>query len=92
MPTIYNRSLLFFGGTEFLWYSIYAFYPAPTRDTRNDPVAISQETGLDSKVILEIAAAQAVLNAYRVFSGQDQVFPYFTFDQESVLFLVGIRF
>lgn len=91
-PTTYNRSLLFFSGTEFLWYCIYAFYLTPTWDTRNDPVGISQETGLDPEIILGIAATQTVLNAYRVFSGQDHIFPYFIFDRESVAFLVGIRF
>lgn len=91
-PTTYNRSLLFFSGTEFLWYCIYAFYVAPSWDTRNDPVGISQETGLDPEIILGIAATQTVLNAYRVFSGQDHVLPYFIFDRESVSFLVGIRF
>ena len=92
VPTTYNRSLLFFSGTDFLWYTLYAFYLAPSRDEHYDPVAISHETGLSPEAILGIAATQTVLNAYRIYSGQDQFFPYFTFDKESVSFLVGIPF
>ena len=55
-------------------------------------MAISHETGLSPEAILGIAATQTVLNAYRIYSGQDQFFPYFTFDKESVSFLVGIPF
>jgi hypothetical protein len=90
--TTYNRSLLFFSGTDFLWYSIYAFYLAPSRDSRYDPVALSEATDLGPEAILVIAATQTVLNAYRVFSGQDRIIPYFTFDQESVSFRLGMRF
>ena len=92
VPTTYNRSLLLFSGMDFLWYTVYAFYLAPSRDDHYDPVAISHETGLSPEAILGIAATQTVLNAYRVFSRQDRIFPYFTFDQQSVSFLLGIRF
>jgi len=90
--TAYNRSLLFFSGTDFLWYTVYAFYLAPSRDNRYDPVALSEATDLGPEAILVIAATQTVLNAYRVFSGQDRIVPYFTFDQESVSFRLGMRF
>lgn len=92
VPTIYSRSLLLFSGTEFLWYTVYSFYLAPSRDERYDPVAISRETGLSPEAILVIATTQTMLNAYRVFSGQDWLVPYFIFDQRSVSFLVGLRF
>ena len=49
--TTYNRTLLFFSGTDFLWYSVYAFYLASSRDSRYDPVAISDVTGLSHEAI-----------------------------------------
>jgi hypothetical protein len=95
-PTTYNRALLFFNGTEFLWYSVYAFYFNGTKDSRHDPVAISQETGLSPEIILVIAATQAALNTYRVYSGQDRFISYFTFDktfsERSASFWIGFRF
>jgi len=91
-PTLYNRALLFFNGTEFLWYSIYAFYFENANDSRHDPVAIVHETGLRPEMILVIATTQAALNVYRVYSGQDRLIPYFTFDQRSASFWIGVRF
>jgi hypothetical protein len=91
-PTTYNRSLLFFSGTDFLWYSVYAFYLAPARDERYDPVAISKETGIAPEAILMVAVTQTMLNAYRVVSGQDRLIPYFTFDRESISFRIGYHF
>lgn len=92
VSTTYNRALLFFSGTDFLWYSIYAFYLAPARDSRYDPVALSDETGLSPAAILGIAATQTILNAYQIYSGQDWIAPYLIFDQQSVSFRVGMRF
>ena len=91
-PTPYNRALLFFNGTEFLWYSVYAFYFEGAKDSRLDPVALSHETGLNPEVILVIAVTQTALNAYRVYSGQDWLIPYFTFDERSASFWIGVRF
>lgn len=92
VPTPYNKALLFFNGTEFLWYSIYAFYISDSMDTRHDPVAISHETGLSPETILVIAGTQTLLNAYRVISGLDRFVPYFTYDRYSTSIWVGIRF
>jgi hypothetical protein len=91
-PTTYNRALLFFNGTEFLWYSVYAFYFEGAKDNRHDPVAFSQEIGLSPEIILVIAVTQAALNTYRVYSGQDRLIPYFTFDERSASFWIGVRF
>ena len=92
VPTPYNKALLFFNGTEFLWYSIYAFYISNAMDNRHDPVAISHETGLSTEAILVIAGTQTLLNAYRVISGQDRFVPYFTFDRYSASMWIGVRF
>ena len=90
-PTLYNKSLLFFSGTDFLWYSIYAFY-LTNGHPHYDPVAISEETGLSTDVIFSVALAQTMINTYRVYSGQDRVIPYLTFDKYSALFNLRFTF
>lgn len=89
-PTTYNRSLLFFSGTDFFWYSLYAFYLSGNQNPSYDPVGISRETGLSGETILGVAALQTTLNAYRVYSGRDDVMPYIDLDKRWVEF--GIRF
>lgn len=92
VPTTYNRSLLLISGSEWLWYSLYAFYLAPQRDIRHDPVGLSEMTGLKPEAIVMAAAIQSLLNAYRFVSGTDRMFPYFTFDGYSAFFMVGVRY
>jgi len=89
-PTTYNRSLLFFSGTDFFWYTLYAFYLSGKQNPSYDPVGISHETGLSAESILGIAAIQTALNAYRVYSGSDEVMPYIDLDKKWVEF--GVRF
>ncbi|MFQ5455076.1 MAG: hypothetical protein ACE5EA_02590 [Nitrospirota bacterium] len=91
-PTTYNRSLLFFSSTDFLWYSLYAFYLSPTQNRNFDPVAIVQETGINKEVIVSIAAIQSILNTYRVVSDKDIIVPYFSFDRYSVFFNIKFLF
>lgn len=89
-PTTYNRSLLFFSGTDFFWYTLYAFYLTGNQNPSYDPVGISRETGLSAEAILSIATIQTTLNAYRIYSGNDDVMPYIDLDKRWVEF--GIRF
>ncbi len=89
-PTTYNRSLLFFSGTDFLWYTLYAFYLTGNQNPSYDPVGIARETGLSAESILGIAAIQTALNAYRIYSGSDDVMPYIDLDKKWVEF--GVRF
>jgi hypothetical protein len=89
-PTTYNRSLLFFSGTDFFWYTLYAFYLSGNQNPSYDPVGISHETGLSGEAILGIATLQTTLNAYRIYSGRDDVMPYIELDKKWVEF--GIRF
>ncbi len=91
-PNTFNRSLLFFSGTELVWYSIYSFYLVPRWDTRLDPVAISEETGLKPETILAISALQAIVNGFRVITGQDRLVPSFTIGKESATFRLSLRF
>ena len=90
--TPYNRSLLFFSGTDLLWYSLYAFYLSSDRNPNYDPIGISQETGLSPEAIIGLAAFQTALNAYRVYSGDDRMIPYFALDKTFAEFGIQVRF
>ncbi len=90
-PTLYNKSLLFFSGTDFLLYCLYAYYLSDGHP-HYDPVAISDETGISRDTIFSIAAAKTILNAYRIYSGKDHVIPYFTADRSSAALKFMINF
>jgi len=89
LPTTFNRSLMFFSGSDFLWYTVYSLYLSKGA-SHQDPVALKRETGVSKEAILGIALTQTILNYYRVTSGIDKVIPYFTFDDTSVKFMVRI--
>jgi hypothetical protein len=91
-PTTYNRALVFFSGTDFFWYSLYAFYLSPREDPRYDPVGIRESTGFSRGVIVASAATQLAANAWRVASGSDTVVPSFTYDRRSALLNLTMRF
>ncbi len=90
-PNMYNKALMLFSGTDFVWYSFYAFYLSDG-NTDFDPVSVQEETGLSNETIFSIALAKTLMNAYRVYSGQDHVVPYFTVDAHSVKVNVAITF
>ena len=91
-PTAYNQSLLFFSGTDFLWYSLWSFYIHPTDSPAFDPVGISQETGISKHAIFGVALLQSALNTYRVHSGSDVLLPYILLDQRYAELGVQITF
>ena len=91
-PTTYNQALLFFSGTDFFWYTVFAYYLAPREDARYDPVGIRESTGFPRGVVLAAAATQLATNAWRVMSGSDAVAPSFSYDQRSALFNLTFRF
>ena len=90
-PNLYNKSLLFFSGMDFLWYSAYALYLGDG-NSYYDPVAVSEQSGLSKNTIFTVALAKAVMNAYRVYSGQDRVIPYFTVDKTSAVLNITVIF
>ncbi|HLC18691.1 MAG TPA: hypothetical protein VJM57_06740 [Thermodesulfobacteriota bacterium] len=90
-PTLYNKSLLFFSGTDFLRYCAYSFYMTEG-DGHYDPVAVSRETGISRDMIFSLALAKTAVNAYRVYSGNDWAIPYFTVDRYSATFNVQVNF
>jgi hypothetical protein len=90
-PTVYNRSLVFFSGIDFLWYCFYAFY-LTEGNSHFDPVTISEETGISKDALFSIALAKTLINAYRYYSGEDRVIPYFIVDRYSASLNIGIPF
>lgn len=90
-PTLYNKALLFFSGTDFLRYSVYAFYLSDGH-SHFDPINVSEVTGFSKETIFSAILAKTVLNAYRVYSGQDRVVPYFSIDKYSAIFNVKVVF
>ncbi len=88
-PSTYNKALLFFSGTDFLWYSVWSFYIKGSNDPGYDPVGISQETGLSNEAIVSVALFQTALNVFRIYSGHDSYVPYIAVDNERMN--VGVR-
>lgn len=87
--TTYNRALMFFSMTDFLWYSTYAFYVAAEKNPKFDPIGISETTGIDRDNIFLVALAHTSLNALRVVTGEDRVIPYYMLDRHFIGF--GIK-
>ena len=90
-PGMYNKSLMFFSGTDFLLYCFYTFYVAEEHSSF-DPLTISEETGLSHNALFSVILAKTALNAYRIYSGEDRVIPYFTVDKYSASLNIGIPF
>jgi hypothetical protein len=90
-PNPYNKALLFYSGTDFLWYCFYAFYLS-SDNPYYDPVTISKETGISRDMLFSIALAKTILNAYRIYSGRDRIIPYFMVDKYSASLNIMIPF
>lgn len=91
-PTTYNTSLLFFSGTDFFWYTIFAFYLAPEEDGRYDPAGVREVTGFSRPTLVAAASAQLAANLYRTWSGSDIVIPSFVYDRQSASLHLTLRF
>ena len=90
--TPYFNALAFFSSTDFLFYSLYAFYISPKQEKYYDPVSIAEDTGLSQEVIFSIALTQTLLNGLRIYSGKDYVIPYFTIDRDFASFNLKVNF
>ena len=90
-PNLFNKALLFYSGTDFLWYCFYAFYLS-SDNPYYDPITISKETGISRDALFSIALAKTVLNAYRIYSGRDRIIPYFMVDKYSASLNIMIPF
>jgi len=83
-PNLYNKSLMFFSGTDLLWYSLYAFYLSDGHKEL-DPIAITTYNDISSETVLLVALSKTLLNAYRVYTGSDRVVPSFSIGRKSVV-------
>lgn len=90
--TTYNRALMFFSMTDFLWYTTYAFYVSPYKNSKFDPIGISNTTGIDRDKIFLVALAHTSLNALRAYTGEDRVIPYYMLDRNFIGFGVKVSF
>jgi len=90
--TTYNRALMFFSMTDFLWYTTYAFYVSPYKNSKFDPIGISNTTGIDRGKIFLVALAHTSLNALRAYTGEDRVIPYYMLDRNFIGFGVKVSF
>ncbi len=84
-PTLLNKSILLFSGTDFLRYSLYAFY-IDKENNCADPYIIKRETNLSQNIILTVAFLKTLINAHRVITNRDIIIPFFTCDKNSVRF------
>lgn len=90
-PSIYNKSLMFFSGTDMLWYSLYAFYLSDKHEEL-DPIAVTKYNNISQEAVLSVALAKTVINAYRIYSGNDKIIPHFTVERESVTLNFKVAF
>jgi len=90
--TTYNRALMFFSMTDFLWYTTYAFYVSPYKNSKFDPIGISNTTGIDRGKIFLVALTHTSLNALRAYTGEDRVIPYYILDRNFIGFGVKVPF
>ncbi len=90
-PTIYNKALMFFSGTDFLWYTLLAFYVYP-EDNSYDPNIIRAETGLSKEMVLSLIAAKALMNAYRVYNKEAKFIPMVRVDRTSAALVIRYDF
>ena len=90
-PTLLNKSMLFFSGTDFLKYSIYSLYVDKDNEFA-DPSIVMEETNFNRNVILSLALIKTAINYNRVVSNNDIIIPYFTYDNNSVAFNISYKF
>ena len=90
-PTTYNKALMFFSCTDFLWYTLLANYVHPENDTY-DPNMIREETGIGKEALLGVVLTKSLLNAYRVYNEDAKFMPMVTIDTRSVGLMVRYEF
>jgi len=84
-PTTYNKALMFFSCTDFLWYTLLANYVHDDNDTY-DPNIVRQETGLNKEMLLSLVMVKSLMNAYRVYNKDARFIPSVVVYKSSVAF------
>ena len=90
-PNLYNKALILSSGLDFAWYCLYAFYVG-NESPSYDPITIAEETGISRDMLFSVVMAKTMINAYRVYSGNDTVIPYFTVDKNSAMLNIAFPF
>ena len=89
--TTYNKALMFFSCTDFLWYTLLANYVHDDNDTY-DPNIIRKETGLSKEMLLSLVMVKSLMNAYRVYNKDARFIPSIMVDKSSVAFIIRYDF
>jgi hypothetical protein len=90
-PTTYNKALMFFSCTDFVVYTILAYYVHPDDETY-DPNMIRAETGCSKELLLGMVLAKSLLNAYRVVHEDANFIPLVWVDKKSAGFMIRFNF
>ena len=90
-PTTYNKALMFFSCTDFLWYTLLANYVHDDNDTY-DPNIVRKETGLSKEMLLSLVMVKSLMNAYRVYNKDARFIPSVVVYKSSVAFVIRYDF
>jgi len=86
-PTTFNKALIFFSYTDFLFYTLYANYISPGNDW-HDPNLIREELGCSKEMLFSFVLGKALLNTYRIFNEDANFTPVITADRNSAVFMI----
>ena len=89
--TTYNKALMFFSCTDFLWYTLLANYVNPDAD-KYDPNLIREETGLSKEAMLALVSAKTLMNLYRIYNEDAPFKPLILLDTDQAAFVVRYDF
>jgi hypothetical protein len=90
-PTTFNKSLIFFTTIDFVGYTLLSNY-VESGDNMYDPNLIREETGVNKEFLLGMVMTKALVNTYRVFSGDDRLTPEIRTDTHSAAFVLNYHF
>ncbi len=86
-PTTFNKALLFFSYSDFLWYTLYSYYIKPG-NYFHDPNLIRRELGWSKEQLFSFVITKALLNTYRIFNEDAKFAPIITVDKTSAIFMI----
>jgi hypothetical protein len=86
-PTTFNKALLFFSYSDFLWYTLYSYYISPGNNY-HDPNLIRRELGCSKEQLFSFVITKALLNTYRILNKDASFAPLITVDKTSAVFML----
>ena len=90
-PKTFNKALMFFSCTDFLFYTLLANYENPEEKTY-DPNLIRAEIGYSKEMMLSLVMAKSLINTYRMWKQNTVFAPMIWVDKESASFVVRFVF